>query len=172
MVRESDLCAGVVLVDNQALIDLAKQKAVEHGLDASLVCAVVEQESGWNPWAIRYEPGFYEHYVAPLPGLSPTEAHARSISWGLMQLMGEVARELGFANTYLSSLLDAATGLDWGCRHLARKMAQASGDVSKALLAWNGSGNPAYPGQVLARQAKYQNPPNNAEDVETAANGD
>ena len=28
--------------------------------------AVVEQESGWNPWAMRYEPAFFSKYVAPL----------------------------------------------------------------------------------------------------------
>ena len=37
------------------LIELAKRKALQHGLDPTLVCAVVEQESAWNPYAVRYE---------------------------------------------------------------------------------------------------------------------
>ena len=78
--------------DNAALIALARAAAAQHSLDAALICAIVEQESAWDPHAIRYEPAFRSRYVAPL-GLPPTEEVARSISWGLMQVMGQVARE-------------------------------------------------------------------------------
>ena len=60
------------------IIDLARRIASEHGLDPALVCAVVEQESSWNPWAVRYEPGFLSRYVAPLytaGKLSATDCH-------------------------------------------------------------------------------------------------
>lgn len=140
----------------QDLIALAKTKAVEHEFDPALVCAICDHESGgWNPWAIRYEPGFYEHYVAPIAGLSPTEAHARAFSWGLMQLMGQAAREHGFANTYLASLLDPETNLEWGLRHLRLKFNQGGNDTHKALLLWNGGGDPYYPDKVLPLMAKY-----------------
>jgi soluble lytic murein transglycosylase-like protein len=33
---------------NDQLIALAKQVAARHGLDPVLVCAVIEQESGWD----------------------------------------------------------------------------------------------------------------------------
>ncbi|MFZ0821749.1 MAG: transglycosylase SLT domain-containing protein [Candidatus Acidiferrales bacterium] len=84
-----------------SFIALARAAAAAHSLDPALVCAVVEQESAWNPWAIRYEPGFLARYVAPLftaGKLSTTEAYARSFSWGLMQVMGQVAREHGFGS--------------------------------------------------------------------------
>lgn len=157
----------------EKLIELATQAAKEHKLDPSLICAIVEQESGWNPWAIRYEPGFFAKYVAPLytaNKIGATEAYARSISWGLMQLMGQAARERGFANTYLSSLLDPATALEWGCQHFAFKMSQAGGDATKALLLWNGGGNPNYPAQVLERQSKYA-PSDNSQDVQELGSG-
>ncbi len=48
------------------LMDLARRAVQAEGLDPALVCAVVEQESNWNPWAIRYEPLFFAKYVAPL----------------------------------------------------------------------------------------------------------
>ncbi len=48
------------------LMDLARHAAQGEGLDAALVCAVVEQESNWNTWAIRYEPIFIAKNVAPL----------------------------------------------------------------------------------------------------------
>ena len=36
-----------------------------HALWPDLVCAIIEQESAWNPWALRYEPSFYAKYIAP-----------------------------------------------------------------------------------------------------------
>lgn len=139
----------------QEIIDLARQTATAHGLDDSIVCAVCEQESGWNPWAYRYEDGFYQHYVSPLTGLSDTERRGRAISWGLMQILGEVAREKGFANTFLASLCEPAVGLEWGCRKLKSCFDLKGGDVNAALLMYNGGSNLAYSSEVLARQAKY-----------------
>jgi Transglycosylase SLT domain len=133
------------------LIALARAAAANHALDSALsassqeglpgprqgepgrivctgtalVCAIIEQESAWNPHAIRYEPGFRTRYVAPL-GLPPTEEIARSISWGLMQVMGQVAREHGFTGKFLSALCDPVVGLDIGCAALASKIAIAS----------------------------------------------
>lgn len=106
------------------LIALARSTASKHALDTALVCAVVEQESSWDTHAIRYEPAFRALYVAPLK-LPPTEEIARSISWGLMQVMGQVAREHGFSGKFLSALCDPATGLDIGCAVLAAKLASA-----------------------------------------------
>src|SRR5277367_3801144 len=108
------------------LLALARAAAAKHGLDPALVCAVIEQESAWDAHAIRYESAFRARYVAPL-GLPPTEEIARSISWGLMQVMGQVAREHGFAGKFLSPLCDPAAGLDIGCAVLAAKSARASG---------------------------------------------
>lgn len=137
------------------LQNLAKEVAGKYALDPALVCAIVEQESGWNPWAIRYEPAFYAHYVMPQRGLSATEAYARAFSWGLMQIMGEVAREEGFHGD-LPSLCDPETGLDAGCNHFKRKLVSADNDVGKALQLWNGGGNSLYSTQVLARVAHYR----------------
>lgn len=153
----------------QDMIALAKQTAARHALAREIVCAVCEQESSWNPWALRYEPAFRQCYVAPL-GLPPTEEIARSMSWGLMQVMGETAREAGFSSKFLSALCDPATGLEFGCIVLAEKFRRATlplaqGAASGALAPdelirsglalWNGGANPAYASQVLARIAKY-----------------
>lgn len=140
------------------IIELARGIAAAHDLEPALVCAVIEQESAWNPWAVRYEPGFLLRYVAPLytaGKLSATEAYTRAMSWGLMQVMGQVAREFGFAAESLPELCHPATGVELGCRILAKRMARARGDVAAALLAWNGGGNPDYPSEVLARLRNY-----------------
>lgn len=158
----------------QEIIALARQKATERGIDDALVCAVCEQESGWNPYAYRYEPLFFAKYVAPLytqNKLSISEAYARAFSWGALQIMGQTARELGFANTFLSALCDPATGIEWGCRKLAHCLDLKHGDVEQALLAYNGGSNVNYPEQVLARKAKYEIPlQNNHDAVNSVAN--
>lgn len=137
------------------LIALARAAAVTHGLDPALVCAVVEQESSWDPHAIRYEPAFRSRYVAPL-GLPSTEEVARSISWGLMQVMGQLAREHGFTGRFLSALTDPATALEIGCTVLTAKLNAAKGDISRALALWNGGANPHYAQEVLAKAEKYR----------------
>lgn len=124
------------------------------GLDPALCCAICEQESAGNPWAIRYEPAFYLRYEAA-QNLTPTEKTARAMSWGLFQLMGESAREIGYKGD-LAALCDPTTGITWGLLLFQKKLALAKNDVTKALLFWNGGSNTAYPGQVLARVSKYQ----------------
>ena len=137
------------------LISLARTIAAQHALPPALVCAVVEQESAWNSYAIRYEPAFRTRYVAPL-GLPSTEEIARSISWGLMQVMGQVAREHGFTGRFLAALCEPATGLDAGCQVLASKISASGGDLTLALERWNGGANLAYAAVVLVRVERYR----------------
>jgi len=140
------------------LVVFARKAAAAQSLDPALVCAVVEQESDWNPWAMRYEPAFFSKYVASLytnNKVSATEAYARGFSWGLMQVMGQVAREAGFDGLFLSALCDPEQGLGIGCRVLRRKLDAMAGDTTRALLAWNGGANSTYAAQVLARRPHY-----------------
>jgi soluble lytic murein transglycosylase-like protein len=141
------------------LISLARAAAAEHSLHPELVCAICEQESSWNPWALRYEPAFFARYVAPLwatKTISVTESYSRAFSWGLMQVMGQTAREHGFdAASPLSALCEPRTALDVGCRVFAHKIAAAEGNIERALLLYNGGANPDYPAQVLSRVTHY-----------------
>ncbi len=120
------------------LVALAHAAADAQSLWPELVCAIVEQESAWDRWAFRYEPVFYVRYVEPQLARGAIadegEARARAFSWGLMQVMGQTAREHGFAGTSLAALCDPATCLAIGCRALAAKIAAAEGNVSRALL--------------------------------------
>lgn len=150
---------------NNALITTAQSIATAHALDPSLVCAIIEQESAWEPHAIRYEPGFFAKYVAPLftnnkvrPPTN-TEAYSRAISWGLMQVMGQSAREVGFEGQFLSELCDPEVGVEVGCALFSRKLGLARGDEHQALQFWNGGANPNYATEVEARRPKYVFPP-------------
>jgi soluble lytic murein transglycosylase-like protein len=157
---------NAAVADHSALIAFAREAAGQHSLDPALICAIVEQESAWDPHAIRYEPAFRTRYVAPL-GLPPTEEVARSISWGLMQVMGQVAREHGFTAKSLAALCDPTVGLAIGCTVFAAKLrsaARATDEASfanndvvqRALNLWNGGANGAYAAQVLTRVPHYQ----------------
>ena len=127
------------------------------GVNLALLCAVIEHESSWNPWAIRYEPGFFAAYVLDRQEqlhLSDTEARARAFSWGLMQLMGEVARELGFTGD-LASLCDPATGVEWGSKKLVQCLNAHLNDVDTGLLKYNGGGDLMYAHDVKELIPKY-----------------
>ncbi len=140
----------------------AQEVARKAGLDPALVSAIVEQESSWNTLAIRYEPQFFARYVAPLVGsdemkpATETESRSRAFSWGLMQILGQCARETGFEGLYLSELLQPQVGLKFGCKLLARELERAGGDVKRALQLWNGGANANYASAVMARMGKYR----------------
>src|SRR5437773_6192911 len=124
------------MAPSSKLVVLARDAAAARSLDAALVCAVIEQESGWNPWAMRYEPAFFAKYVAPLytnNRISASEAYARGFSWGLMQVMGQVARENGYTEPFLSALSDPGDSLEIGCRLLHKKFVTEAGDINRAL---------------------------------------
>ena len=147
---------STIACDREALELLARSVANNHQLYPELVLAICEQESSWNPWALRFEPEFERRYIHPaLPNAPSTAELTLPISWGLMQVMGQVAREHGFKGTFLAELCDPAVGLEIGCRVLAAKLAAADGNVTKALLLWNGGSSAGYPQQVLVRAARY-----------------
>src|SRR5260370_1866702 len=134
------------------LLTLARKAAAAQSLDPALVCAVVEQESAWNPWAMRYEPAFFSKYVAFLytnNKVSATEAYARGFSWGLMQVMGQVARETGFDALFLSAFCDPEQGLAVVCKVLRNKFDAMARDTTRALLACNGASDQTTHAQIL-----------------------
>lgn len=146
----------VLTIEQQGWVELAKQTAARYSLDPALFCALVEQESGWDTFAIRYEPDFFSRYIAPQTNISPTEARARAFSYGLTQVMGQVARESGFRGKWLTQLCSPEIGLDVGAQVFSHKLSKAGNDVRAGLLRWNGGARPAYADEVLARVVNYK----------------
>lgn len=141
------------------LVKLATQIALAHELPPDVVCGVIERESSWQPWATRYEPNFMSKYVAPqyVSGkMTATEAYTRAMSWGLMQIMGETAREFGFAEPFAAELCDPATGIEFGCRKLADCFRRAKGNLHDALEMWNGGDNESYAEEVVLVSRNYR----------------
>lgn len=118
--------------------------AHDFSLPYNLVHAVVEHESSRRIFAFNPEPPYRYYWDvaknAPfrkctdaelksesppadfpfLPGYGPRDAEwwGQAASWGLMQVMGAVARELGMKGD-IASLCDPEIGVQFGCMHLA-----------------------------------------------------
>jgi len=125
-------------VDNAELTTLIKAAASRRSLPWELVYAICQVESSLNPSAIRHEPR-YRWLVGDNETMSPTERQDQMTSWGLMQVMGAVARELGHTGP-LSDLLDPPTGLFYGCLHLRRFRAKY--DIWPDVIAAYNAGSP------------------------------
>lgn len=159
---------------------VAHGAALNAGLEPSLVMAVCEHESSWNPYAWNPEPAYRYMWnvktrqpfrtltVAEISSATPppdfhslagdrdNEWWGQRASWGLMQIMGAVARERGFAGLYLPELTDPLVGLPPACRELKWCLDHEKGDVRAGLLRFNGGGDPKYPDLVLQFLPKYQ----------------
>jgi soluble lytic murein transglycosylase-like protein len=147
----------VDLSTNDARLALAKKWAAKYSLDAAIVAAVIEQESGWNPWCVRFEPAFLQRYVKPANPVAPTTQEiTRATSFGLMQVMGLTAMEFGWRGSFLTELCDPDNGVDFGCRKLQKCFGESHGAPETALLAYNGGGNAFYGKSVLARVPRYE----------------
>lgn len=118
------------------------ENAARFDLPAALISAVIAVESAGDTWAMRHEPHYRwcwdpierQPYTlrraqadsASAPDDFPhyryssrhTEYMAQRTSWGLMQVMGAVARERGLSQP-LPTLCRPGRGIEYGCRHLA-----------------------------------------------------
>jgi len=152
------------MLDQQEMISMAMLAAAKRGLDAKVVCAVCQHESSWIPIQTRFEPGWFEQLNQPAQKIvlhTPlksriTEIAELSMSWGLMQVLGLTARDLGCTEPWLAALAaDPAVGIEWGCRVLRNKLDHSAGDLRTALLKYNGGGDPHYPDKILEIAKKY-----------------
>ena len=139
---------------NEIMFDAAG----EFGIPQTLIAGIIQVESGGDPWGFRYEPAFLQRYVEEKPrrfGAISTESEriARATSWGLMQVMGQVARERGFNGAFLSELCDPTTGIYYGCKHFAHLRDRFVGKhgMNGVIAAYN-AGSPRYVNGVLVNQ--------------------
>lgn len=155
---------------------LILKHAARYGLAPSIVAGVCWQESGGsyaradgscNPYAIRPEPGFWHRYLPAITkfvAASPSQRDDRwfkfpdiySCSYGLMQVLYQVARERGFDPVFPHELADPDLGIKAGCAQLRFCIDQSSvrGDTAIAgLLRYNGGGDPDYARKVIAHSA-------------------
>ncbi len=124
----------------QAIKNIIKIRAEEFGIDPDLITAFVIVESSGNPRATRYEANFYKHYIVPMGIKDSAEAMGRATSYGLMQIMGQVAREKGFKGKF-EELFDPATNLFWCLKHLKGFIKKYAPNLDDAIASYN-AGSP------------------------------
>lgn len=125
--------------------------------------AVCMAESSFDQYAYRYEQR-YRWLVGDQETLTPTERAGQMSSWGLMQVMGGVAREDGFTGPF-PLLCEPTVGLRYGLRHL-RKFMQKYGDWKDAIASYNAGrpkklpdgnyDNQSYVDKVLKLWTQYE----------------
>jgi soluble lytic murein transglycosylase-like protein len=139
-------------------------------IPAELILAIVEVESGGEPFAARIVPNYpYTMPRAKRPaGVErETERYMQKTAWGLTQVMGATARSVGFEG-YLPELTDPAINVETGVaylRELARKYGARHG-LEGIIAAYNGGAprkrpdgkfhNQGYVDRVLKAMEKYR----------------
>jgi soluble lytic murein transglycosylase-like protein len=121
-------------------LDIISRSAKNYGLDPNLVAAIVMTESGGQTCATKYEAKYkytsdtYTH--ADNTGITQvTEETHQKTSWGLMQVMGGLARELGHEG-HLTELCDPVIGLNYGCKQIKR-LYERYGSQADVISAYN-----------------------------------
>jgi soluble lytic murein transglycosylase-like protein len=128
--------------------DVIAASARRHGLPPDVVYGVCMQESGLDPFAVRYEPHYRwlvrDSRLRPPACSAATEHALQRMSWGLMQVMGAVIREQGRAGWLTETIGDdpeeVGLQVEYGCRHLA-KAVRRWGGIEPGLAAYN-AGSP------------------------------
>lgn len=116
-------------------------------VDKNLIAAIVATESNFEPHAMRYEETwrylhFPEQHAIPLNITALTERKLQMFSYGLMQVMGSVAREMGMVSP-LPKMLEIDTGIQYGTMQIRRMLLRWPSKIQHAISAYN-QGSPIF----------------------------
>lgn len=123
MTLKISLTKAITTLDRSKAETLIKSIAAFNRVDPDLACAIAEHESNFDELACRYEAGW--KYAYNIQGFAKadeisidTERILQMCSWGMMQVMGTVARELGWRGSILD-LTKPEIGVRFGCLKIA-----------------------------------------------------
>jgi soluble lytic murein transglycosylase-like protein len=114
-------------------------------IEPTLIRAIIQVESAGEPWATRFEDGFryltanYQEHASRLRITFLTEYTHQKTSWGLMQIMGATARDMGYKG-HLPKLCAPDFGIYWGTFYLKRQLKRyekSQTQVTDAIAAYN-----------------------------------
>ncbi len=132
------------------------EAALVRRVEPELIAAFTSVESGGNSNATRYESHyrytFDEAIFAKRNQISvDTETIQQKTSWGLMQIMGGVAREHGYLGALVELSNSPQLGLSYSIAHLL-KFIEKYDDLESAVCAYNQGGNYRKPNGEFKNQ--------------------
>lgn len=121
-------------------IALVSQECKRRELDSKLICALIETESSFNTYAMRYEPesmtAVSVSAIAKQNRITEaTEQQCQKFSWGLGQVLGSTARWLGYKDP-LPALCDPKQGIYWCCEAF-QKLGNRYSSMEEKIAAYN-----------------------------------
>lgn len=143
------------LADRRSLYrDAVVKTCKDLSIDVKIFSAIIEIESCWRPSAVRYESKLTTlskiYYFAAINEITPeTEAILEKCSWGLGQILGVTARNLGM-KIPIQDLSQIECGLFWAGMYL-KKLLDRYPDQDKVIASYN-AGSPIYENGLLLNQ--------------------
>lgn len=134
--------------------DVIDSVADEQNIPASILAAIVQTESSGNRYAVRFEPHYKylfqtKEHAQDNRITEATETIMQMTSWGLTQVMGAVARELGMKGP-IFQMLEPKVNLTY-CALLLKRLAKKYSQKDDLLAAYN-AGSP-----IKGLDGKYKN---------------
>ncbi len=128
----------------EKLLPLVKEKSGKYQLDFKLVDAIIQTESSYNIYAVRFEPKstglvIPSKYARINFTTEESELTLQKFSWGITQIMGSTARWLGYQGP-MPFLCDVDTNLNWACRYLSKLKSEHG--VNDQVIASYNAGSP------------------------------
>lgn len=138
-----------------------KNAAKEFKLDYKIVASIVMQESSGESFAHRYEPNYSwlyhpNKYAIELRISAISEEIAQKTSYGLMQIMGAVGRELGHRG-YCPELFQDELNLHYGCKYL-KKLYDRYQNENDMIASYNMGSPRKTHGGLYENEKKYVDP--------------
>lgn len=159
---------GMEKINDPALLGQIMAAAVAQGIDPALVLALIEIESGCNPFMTQVEATQRANLLFQRPEeCSPEmETLSQKTRWGLMQIRGSVARSLGF-DGWLPQLAEPLFNVEIGAKYL-KQLTERFGErhgIEGVIAAYHTEAprkigdkfvNQAYVDEVLGLMKSYQ----------------
>jgi len=140
------------------LVTILIKTAQNYQVDAELVCAIAQCESNIDALAIRYEPGWKyilnaEIFAKKNNITNGTEIHLQAMSYGVMQIMGSVCRELFYQGPLTALISDPALTINLAVKKL-KMFLDRYGNEEDAIACWNAGNRKKY---VINGLLQYSN---------------
>jgi soluble lytic murein transglycosylase-like protein len=128
------------MIPDPIILSLIETTTHFYSIDPILVKAIIRQESNWNQYSLRYEAGWKyllkpEGYAKLLGITEETEIQSQKMSWGLGQVMGSVARELGF-KMEMGNLFEPVHNVEYICL-LIKSLEHKAKTIPEILACYN-----------------------------------